>query len=109
MGGLAVYQEDGVIVNTEHPPYEVPQFEDIEVSPNPFTASTALSYKLKQSEKVSLSIYNHLGQIVYQEEEQQPQGKQQLIWNAERYPEGVYYYRLKVGDAVANGKMVKVR
>jgi hypothetical protein len=29
--------------------------------------------------------------------------------NVERYAEGVYYYRLEVGDAVANGKMVKVR
>ena len=25
------------------------------------------------------------------------------------FVEGVYYYRLKVGDAVANGKMLKVK
>ena len=77
--------------------------------PNPFTTSTTLSYELQQPEKVQLSIYNHLGQIVYQTQENQPQGKQQLIWNAEVYAEGVYYYRLKVGDAIANGKLVKVR
>jgi len=59
--------------------------------------------------KVSLSIHNHLGQLVYQTEEPQPQGQQQLIWNAEGYSDGIYYYRLQVGDAIANGKMVKVR
>jgi hypothetical protein len=50
-----------------------------------------------------------MGKQLYQLQENQPQGTQQLIWNAERYADGVYYYKLKVGDAVANGKMVKVR
>jgi N-acetylneuraminic acid mutarotase len=78
-------------------------------SPNPFTTSTTLSYELKQPEKVTLSIFNHLGQLVYQTQLNQQPGNQQLIWNAEGYAEGVYYYRLKAGDQVANGKLVKVR
>jgi hypothetical protein len=78
-------------------------------TPNPFTTSTTLSYELQQPETVSLSIYNHLGQLIYQTQEQQSEGTQQLIWNAERFSEGVYYYRLQVDDAVANGKMVKVK
>ncbi len=88
---------------------EVSLVEDITTSPNPFTTSTTLSYELKQPEKVTLTIYNHMGKQVYQTQETQPQGKQQLIWNAEGYADGIYYYRLKVGDAVANGKMVKVK
>jgi hypothetical protein len=79
------------------------------VSPNPFTTSTTLSYELQKPESVTLSIYNHLGVLVYKIEENQPRGSQQLIWSAERYSEGIYYYRLKAGDAVANGKMVKVK
>ena len=35
---------------------------------------------------------------VYQTEENQPRGKQQLIWNAEGYAYGIYYYRLQVGE-----------
>jgi len=77
--------------------------------PNPFTTYTTLSYELKQPEKVVLTIYNHLGQLIYQTQENQQQGKQQFIWNAEVYPDGVYYYRLQIGELVANGKMVKVR
>jgi hypothetical protein len=81
----------------------------LSVTPNPFTKSTTIEYELRHPETASLSIYNHLGQIVYQTQERQPQGKQQLVWYSESYAEGVYYYRLKAGDAVANGKMVKVR
>jgi hypothetical protein len=79
------------------------------IYPNPFSTLTTLSYELKQPEKVTMSIYNHLGKLVYQTQENQSQGVQQLIWNAERFADGIYYYRLQVGDAVANGKMVKVR
>jgi len=78
-------------------------------SPNPFTTSTTLSYELKQPEKVTLTIYDYLGKQVYQTQENQPQGKQQLIWNAEVLPDGIYYYRLQAGEQTANGKMVKVR
>ena len=42
-------------------------------------------------------------------EENQQQGSQQLIWNAEGYAKGVNYYRIQVGDAVANGKLVKMK
>jgi hypothetical protein len=83
--------------------------QSVMIFPNPFMTSATIEYELRQPENVSLSIYNHLGQIVYQTEENQPQGKQQLIWNANRYAEGVYYYRLQVGDDIANGKIVKVR
>ncbi len=79
------------------------------ITPNPFTTSTTLSYELQRSEKVTLTIYNHLGKQVYQLTENQSQGKQQLKWNAASYADGVYYYRLKVGDEFTNGKMVKVR
>lgn len=81
----------------------------LNISPNPFTTSTTLSYELKQPGKVILSTYNHLGQMVYQTKENQPQGKQQLQWDAEGFANGIYYYRLQVGEGVANGKMLKVK
>jgi len=77
--------------------------------PNPFSTSTTIEYELQQPEKVTLTIYDHMGKQVYQTQENQPHGKQQLIWNAESYADGIYYYRLQIGDEVANGKIVKVR
>ena len=78
-------------------------------SPNPFTTSTTITYEIQQPEQVSLSIFNHLGEMVFRVQEIQPQGKQQLIWNADGCANGMYHYSLKAGDAVANGSIVKVR
>ncbi len=83
--------------------------QSVMIYPNPLTTSATIEYELNQPEKVTLTIYDYLGKQVYQAQEDQPQGKQQLIWNAEEYADGIYYYRLQVGDAIANGKMVKVR
>jgi len=80
----------------------------LNVYPNPFSTSTTLSYELKRPETIHLSIFNHLGQLICQHSEEQQQGNQQLQWNAEGFADGVYYYRLQVGEQVANGKMVKV-
>ena len=77
--------------------------------PNPFTTSTTIEYDLKQPEKVILTIYNQMGERVYQIDENQTQGKQQLIWNVENFPDGIYYYRFQAGDQVASGKMIKVK
>jgi hypothetical protein len=82
---------------------------NIKVSPNPFTTSTTLSYELQQPETVYLSVYNHIGQIIYQTQENQPQGSQQIIWKAQRYADGIYYFCLQIGDTVASGKIVKVK
>ena len=78
-------------------------------NPNPFSTSTNIEYELKQPETVQLSIFNHHGQLVYQIEENQSQGIQQQIWNAEGLPDGIYYFRIQAGEQITNGKMVKVR
>jgi len=81
----------------------------ITIYPNPFSISTTLSYSQKQPSTVQLSVFNQLGQLVYQHSEDQQQGSQQLQWDAQGQAEGLYYYRLQSGEQVANGKMVKVR
>ncbi|MEE4258259.1 MAG: T9SS type A sorting domain-containing protein [Bacteroidales bacterium] len=82
---------------------------DIIISPNPFKTSSAIKYELKQNKKVILTIYNQTGKQVYQTEENQSQGNQQLIWNADDFVDGIYYFRLQIADEIAIGKMVKVR
>ena len=89
--------------------YEVLLAGNITSSPNPFSTSTTLSYELKQPETVQLSVFNQLGQIVYLHSEEQAQCKQQMQWDAQDQPEGLYYYQLQVGEHIATGKLVKVR
>ncbi len=88
---------------------EINSVIQVDNSPNPFITYTTIEYELGQPGKVILTIYNQLGKQVYSIQEIQSQDKQQINWNTEGYADGIYYYKLQVGDAVANGKMVKVR
>jgi len=78
------------------------------VSPNPFTTSTTLSYTLEKPENVQCAIYNVQSQIVYMMQEKQDKGEQQVQWNADGLPAGMYYFRIQAGDKVGGGKMVKM-
>jgi len=40
--------------------------------------------------------------------QKQPKGEQQVQWNAEGLPAGMYYYRIQAGDKIGGGKMVKM-
>jgi len=42
-------------------------------------------------------------------QEEQSQGKQQLRWDAEAQPAGIYFIRLQAGEQGATGKMVLMR
>lgn len=81
----------------------------INIYPNPFITSTTFSYSLKQTLTVQFSVFNQLGQIVYQHSEEQRQGEQQLQWDATNQSEGLYFYQLQAGEQISNGKMVKVK
>ena len=82
---------------------------NIKIQPNPFNTSTTIEYTIQQPETVQLSVFNQLGQLVYQHSEDQQQGTQQLQWDAQDQSEGLYNYQLHAGDQVATGKLVKMR
>jgi len=82
---------------------------NLRVIPNPFTTSTTIEYELQHPTTVQITIYNHLGKQLEVIQQMQSAGKQQVVWNAEGLPDGIYYYRLQVGEQIVNGKMVKVK
>jgi predicted outer membrane repeat protein len=78
--------------------------------PNPFSNFTTFEYALEQSAKVNLSVYNHLGQqVAVVADEEQAAGLQQVRWEAEGLPSGIYFYRLTAGSQNSTGKMLVVR
>jgi hypothetical protein len=79
--------------------------------PNPFNPSTQIAYALPQSAKVSLRVYNLLGQEVARlVDGVQPAGQHVAPWNAGNLGSGMYFYRLTVDDhPVATRKMVLVK
>jgi len=82
--------------------------EDCRVSPNPFTTSTTIFYTLSEPSPVTIRIFNSQGHFIEKLEQKQPKGEQQIQWNAEGLPAGMYYFRIQAGDKVGGGKMVKM-
>ncbi|NOX65039.1 MAG: T9SS type A sorting domain-containing protein [Chlorobi bacterium] len=71
--------------------------------PNPFNPSTTIRYAIPAESKVSLKIYNTLGQLVRTlvNNDQAP-GYHEVVFNAENLPSGVYFYTIMANSS--NGK-----
>ncbi len=68
--------------------------------PNPFNPSTRIRYTLPRAGRVSLSVFNLLGQRVADLHDNAPQGAgfHAFALNAPHWPGGVYFYRLRLDD-----------
>ena len=78
--------------------------------PNPFNPITRIEYTLLNPGKVSLIIYNILGEEVTRlVDGEMPAGEHTSIWNASILSSGIYFYRLQAGDIVRTRKMVLLK
>lgn len=78
--------------------------------PNPFNARTTIRYILSQAGKVSLEIFNIIGEkvaVVIDEFEQA--GPHSMIWDAAGVPSGVYFAKLETVDKSRTIKMVVLK
>ena len=63
--------------------------------PNPFNPTTNLEFGISDWGFVSLKVYDILGnEIAVLVNENKPAGRYSVVWNAENYPSGVYFYKL---------------
>jgi hypothetical protein len=71
--------------------------------PNPFNPTTRIEYDLPQLSRVSLKVYNILGQeVATLVDGIEHSGKQVALFNANRFASGVYFYRL-VAEGLSGG------
>ncbi|MFZ5432457.1 MAG: T9SS type A sorting domain-containing protein [Calditrichota bacterium] len=78
--------------------------------PNPFNATTTLSFSLSHTSPVSLSVFNLLGQAVYQADlGRLNAGEHRHLFDARDLPSGVYLVRVQVGDLSQMRKMVLLK
>lgn len=103
------YRDDILTGTIENPTSYFSNNTFINVYPNPLSLATTFEYTLEQTSSIQITIYNHIGEQVDLIQQNQSSGKQQITWNAEGLPSGIYYYRMQAGDQVASGKMVLVR
>ena len=79
--------------------------------PNPFNPRTVIRYQLPATTRVDLSIYNLRGQkVTTLVSEKQPAGRHKVQWDASGFASGVYFYKLKTAQGLAQArKMVYLR
>lgn len=83
--------------------------------PNPFNPSTTIHYRLAQREKVTLEIFNLLGERVKVPlDEDQSAGEHTISWDGKDrkgkvLPSGIYLYRLTTKDYSETKKMLLLK
>ena len=78
--------------------------------PNPFNPETDISFAIPTDCKVTLEVYNLLGQKVETlVEGKQSAGVYTIRWNAVDVPSGVYFYRITAGEYTAANKMILMK
>jgi hypothetical protein len=78
--------------------------------PNPFNASTRISYQLPISGHVKLEVYRLNGQkVATLIDAQQEAGYRSVTWEDSEAASGVYFYKLTAGDFTETKTMTLLR
>lgn len=73
--------------------------------PNPFNPSTTIKYSVHSESMVKVSIFNPIGQeIELIVSEHQSPGTYEVVWNADKYSSGIYFYLFEVSGI--NGESI---
>ncbi len=92
------------VAKTDKPPV---QFELFNNYPNPFNPSTEIKFSIPSAEKVSLKVYNVLGQnVAVLIDREMSAGSHSVKFSAVNLPTGVYIYRLTAGLFMSSKKMI---
>ncbi|NNE35962.1 MAG: T9SS type A sorting domain-containing protein, partial [Rhodothermales bacterium] len=86
-------------------------FELFQNYPNPFRGSTTLRMVLPESGRLTVGVYNVLGEEVARlaDEGQYAAGPLELGWSANGLPSGVYLVRARFGKTISSMQMVLIR
>jgi len=75
--------------------------------PNPFNPSTTINYILPKSDIITLKIFNLKGQEIKTiVSEYQAAGAHEIIWQADGFTSGIYFYRLQTSELSETKKLI---
>lgn len=104
------YDYVNVVTNIDSGSKQPDQFVLQQNYPNPFNPVTQISYSIPKQVRVTLSVYNLLGQKVATIiDKYQSAGTYDVIFDASKLTSGVYFYRLKAGDYVETRSMTVLK
>jgi len=78
--------------------------------PNPFNPTTRISYEVTKKSKVTLTVWNMIGQkVATLVDGVVDPGEHEETWNASNMPSGIYIARFQVGGKVFTRKMTLIK
>lgn len=78
--------------------------------PNPFNPSTTIDFALPKTEKVTVKIFNQLGQqVAVLANSDFSAGNHQLNFDGAGLSSGIYYYRIEAGSFTQTKKMILMK
>ena len=78
--------------------------------PNPFSATTTITFTITQAEDVELTAIDLLGRRVANLVSGiQPPGTHVISFDAQRLESGIYFYQLRAGEFVDTRRMILVK
>jgi photosystem II stability/assembly factor-like uncharacterized protein len=78
--------------------------------PNPFTASTTISWQSAKSNRQTLKVYDVFGnEVATLVDENKPVGRQSIDFETKGLPAGIYFYQLQANGRIETRKMVLYR
>ncbi|GAB4289029.1 MAG: hypothetical protein Kow0098_06750 [Ignavibacteriaceae bacterium] len=101
---------EGVVVSTPEDEIKLNTFNLYQNYPNPFNPATTIQYSVGETEFVSISVYDLLGnQIANLVNEVKQPGTYNLTFDASELSSGLYFYKLTAGDFVSVKKMTLLK
>ena len=77
---------------------------------NPFNPETKIKFAIPKSALTKVSIYEVLGrEVSVIVNEELKTGIYSVSWNAENFPSGVYFYKIKSGEFTSAKKMILLK
>lgn len=113
--GLTSYEHQSSAAPDDQHPSLPASYSLSQNFPNPFNASTEISYTLSRRSHVNISIYNVLGQNIRELVDAGIEaGKHAVIWDGNDYngrpaPSGIYFYEIRSDDFRETRKMVLMK
>lgn len=77
--------------------------------PNPFNPETVIEFSLQQAGEYNFTVYNVIGQVVYEISGMGSVGNNDIHWNGSNQSSGVYFYKLEAGNYTETKKMMLVK
>lgn len=114
---IMLYDENGVVLGTKNGVIKGNESNSTNFAlyqnyPNPFNSSTIIDYQLEEDARVTICVYNYLGQNIQTLVNKiMMMGKHRIEWNGKNengisVASGIYFYTIKTKNHIKSKKMV---